>query len=526
VDSNTFQGSDGYAVQAYDPDAVLQIVGNTVSGVANAFNVSAFTRPVTAAITDNVITDLGANGIVTEGGPDSLNSTFQILRNSLACNAKGTTNGYGILLSSAHSVIASNQVQGCFSGISVNASGSVTAVPRRDSIVGNTVTLPPFPYGGVYVVGAVQTRIAGNSVTADTTGGSFGDIWVSGVATSGGMVAAAIDSNVVSGGSYVGVYVSDVDSAAVLHNTVQGVASANCIGCGEGGIAVDGAVRGAASIHGNLVRNVRGIGISGTNSDTALVLVDSNLVSASTYGLSLGQGNWTGSYHVTRNRITNNTAPVGGYGLYLYYADTLRTLVDSNNIVGNRFGLYATANGYQAPNNWWGDPLGPRCSTTCDQSSVGDSIPPFGVNYLPVLGAEMPSGLPLNAPRPMLAGGVRPAAARLASRSAAAPLVRGFAGSPRLAAPVTAPRVVARAPARLGVAKAAALQVQLDRLAAAVAARTDVQAAGLARVTTRAAEHRAWFQSLVRAADQRDSLRAAQIAAQVAAQQARHARQR
>ena len=525
VDSNTFQASQGYAVQAYGPEGSLRIVGNTVSGVANAFNVSAFNRPVAVAITDNVITDLSANGIQAEGGADSLNSTFQILRNSLACNAKGTTSGEGILLSSAHSVIASNQVLGCYSGISVSASGSATAVPRVDSVVGNTVTLPSFPYFGLYVSGAVQARIAGNSVTADTTGGFFGDIWVTGATTSGGPVTAAIDSNVVSGGSYTGIYVADVDSAAVRFNTVQGVASANCIGCGEGGISVDGAVPGAASVYGNLVRNVRGIGINGTNSDTALVVVDSNLVAGNTYGMSLGQGNWQGSYHVTRNRITNNTTPVGGYGIYIYYADTLRTLVDSNNIVGNRFGLYATANGYHVPNNWWGDPVGPSCPEPCSGGSTGDSMTAT-LAYLPVLTAPMPSGLPLNVPPAMLAGAVRPAAARLVSRSAVTPVVRGFAGSPRLAVRVTAPRLAARAPARLGAAKAAALQVQIDRLAAAVAARTGEQAAGVAGMTTRAAERRAWLQGQVRAAGQRDSLRTAQMAAQVAAQQALHARQR
>jgi hypothetical protein len=526
VDSNVFQNAQGYAIQVVDAELTARIANNTITNVTNPISLTTLARPVTAAITDNVITDQGSYGIFIDGGPDSLNAIFQILRNRVTCNAQGATSGSGIQLSGGNAVIGSNQVQGCWSGIWATASGSSTAVPRVDSVLGNTVTLPGNSYAGVYLSGAVRTRVAGNSVTADTTGyASYGDIWVSGDSTSGGLVTAQVDSNIVVGGSYYGIYVSGVDSVAILFNTVQGVSKATCPGCAEGGIVAAGQLRGAARVYGNLVRGVSGSGISAANSDTTLVVVDSNLVSGNTYGISLG---YLGSIHVTRNRITGSTAPSGGYGLYLYYADALRTLVDSNNIVGNRFGLYATVSGYQAPNNWWGDPLGPSCVVEpCVGGSLGDSVT-SSVLFSPPLTAPMPSGLPLTAP-PVALRLRSMAPARLGSRSAEAPLARDVAGGGRMvlrAAPA-APRLAAtRAPARLGAAKAAAVQAQLDRLAAVVAARTRDQADGAAAVTARAAERAARLQGLQRAAGQRDSIRAAQTAEQVAAQRALHARQR
>jgi len=536
VDSNTFQNSQDYAIEASQPVGTAQVVGNTFTDVYTAIEVYGVTLPIVGTISENVITGVSEYGIEAQGGADSLNDSYQIVGNSVACNASGASYGYGIWEQYAHSVIRGNQVTGCWAGILAEGQYASTSVPRRDSILGNTVTVPGPSYAGIYVSGAVQARVAGNIVSADTTGySSYGDIYLTGDSTIGGLVTARVDSNVVAGGSYYGIWVDNVDSAGVLFNTVQGVAQGCGGGCQEGGIVVSGPVRNAALVFGNLSRQNSGAGISASNLDTALVVVDSNLVSGNTVGMNVGQYSPTtpGPVHVTRNRITGSTAPFGGgYGVYFYFPDPVRTLVDSNNIVGNQYGAYSyLSTAYQMPNNWWGDTAGPTCLVqyeACFNSVVGDSVGDGLTNsWQPPLTAPMPSGLPLNAPPARFASRLSALMARPTPTAVrAAPVTRGASvrrafvprvpATPRLAtlpAPQGLKATQADAVRRGSNTRAAVMAVQQQRLLAASEAVAN-------HLTARAARLAALKQAIA----ERDSLRAARVATQVAAQKALHAR--
>lgn len=531
VDSNAFQASLYPAIQVAQPEGSVQIAGNSFAGVYGAINVAPV-HTVEVAITDNTITDLAGYGIIGGGGADSTNVEYQILRNTIACNAQGATSGYGIEEELAQSVISANQVQGCWSGISAWANETNTAVPRFDSIVGNTVTVPANAYGGIYVSGAVQAFVEQNVVTADTTGySSYGDIWVGGDSTSAGSVTAWVDSNTVVGGSYYGIYVSNLDGVDVVFNTVQDVSKAGCGGCLDGGIVAAGPIRGQATIYGNLVRGSVGTGISASNSDTTTIVVDSNLVSGNTIGMSLGQYPPVGAVTVTNNRITGSLGPYGSsFGLFFYYADPVRSRVTENNIVGNQYGAYDYDGAYYyTQNNWWGAAAGPSCTgEPCAGGSTGDSAS-VSLNVYPWLAAPVASGLPLSAPPARFALVRRPVAVRAASAVASvAPIARGASvrSSPAMASLVAPPahQVAARVPAGLSPARAAAVQRQLDRRSANLAARAREQATVTAAVAARAAERAAWLQAVEHAAEQRAAARAAKVAEQVTAQRALHAR--
>lgn len=530
VDSNGFQNSPTPAIQLSDPRGNVQIVGNSFASVYGAINVSPV-HTVAVSVANNVMTDITGYGIIAGGGDDSTNVTYQIVGNQVACNAAGSTSGYGIEVEQAHSVIRGNQVQACWSGISAYGNATTSAVPRLDSILGNTVTVPASPWAGVYVSGAVHVRVAGNSVTADTTGYSnFGDIWVSGDSTDAGLVTAQVDSNQVVGGSYYGIYVADVDSAAVRFNTVQMVSKAGCGGCLEGGIVAAAPVRGAARIYGNLVRANGGTGISAASGDTTVIVVDSNLVSGNSLGMSLGNGTRTGPVVVHRNRITGSSQQFGGgYGLFFYFPDSARTLADSNNIVGNQYGAYAYLGTYfQMPNNWWGDPAGPTCVPTleiCYLSVTGDSVS-AGIAWQPQLTDSVPLGLPFASPPVRLVSRLSSIMARPVALAPATAVVRRPA-TPRLtlSAPSPVPHLAAaRVPAGVSPARTAARLLRLERRGDAMTSRLHGLAAEHDLIARRVAARSAQLGELLRASAQRDSARAANAAVQVAAQRAAHAR--
>lgn len=534
VDSNDFQGSQEPAIQIASPEGSVQVVGNAFAGVYGGVNVSpVFSLPVTIA--GNSLTGISGYGVIGGGGADTTNVGYVVTGNQVTCSGTGSS-VYGIEIENADAAVAGNLVQGCGGGIVVSANMVPTATPHVMDITSNTVTVPAAQYGaygGIVVQGMVEAHVASNTVSADTSGylSTYGDIAVVGDSTSGGLVIAMVDSNVVTGGTGVGIHVTGVDSAAVLLNTVQNVAQAGgCGGCGDGGIWVSGPIRTGATIHGNLVRGILGTGITASNSEDVTVVVDSNLVSGNVVGLALGEWGGMGPVRVTRNRITGNTAPAGQnpYGVVFYYANAEMSVVDSNNIVGNKFGA-GTADGYTygMPYNWWGDPSGPSCSgEPCSGGSTGDSVANMNINWYPALSTPVPSGLPSNAPPVRLASSLRlPAVRQLAVVPQGAPITHAVA-APRWTPRAVPPRAAAaaRVPGGLKAAQADALRRQWDRRSADLTARSQGQAARASRVAAGASARAAWIESVEHAAAQRDSLRAERLKEQIAAQRALHAR--
>ncbi len=134
VDSNTFQNSQGYAIEANQPTGTAQVVGNTFTDVATAIQIYAGALPVSGTISGNMITGASQYGIEAYGGADSLDASYQIISNNVSCNAAGTNSGYGIYLDFAHSVIRGNQVAGCWTGIlAEGGSASRGAAARQHS---------------------------------------------------------------------------------------------------------------------------------------------------------------------------------------------------------------------------------------------------------------------------------------------------------------------------------------------------------------------------------------------------------
>jgi len=531
VDTNDFQVSQSSAVQIAEPEGSVRVVGNTFADVWGGVNVSA-TQSVPVTIAGNNFTGIRGDAIVGGGGGDSANVTYTVDANQVACAGAGALDGYGMNIELASAAIAGNLVQGCYIAMAVYNDYSQTSATRGEDIVGNTVSMAGAqnPYAGITVQGMVNAHVANNTVTADTTGYmTYGVISVVGDSTSGGTVTAQVDSNTVTGGTNNGIYVRGVDSAVVSFNSVQNVANAGgCGGCGNGGITIGGPVRLGALIHGNIVRNIVGTGISAANTQDVPVVVDSNLVSGNIVGLSLGQYGGLGPVVVTRNRITGNTVGPNHYGVLFYYANAETSVADSNNIVGNGMGA-STADGnyYQMQNNWWGDASGPTCGEPCSGGATGDSVAVSNINPWPWLSVPVPSDLPLNAPPMHLAKALRFSATPKPVAVPSGAAVRHAASLPRLASPAAATRPIAafRAPAGLKPAQAQQLGIQWSRRAAERAAQMQAQTARAGKVAAGAASRAAWLASVERGRAQRDSVRAERVREQAAAEQARHARQ-
>lgn len=477
VDSNTFQdgSSEGVYWDGYQRARVAH------NGFANvAFPVELYAYEMAGSwidtVADNAISDLADEGIYVDGD-DTV--PFHILRNTLTCNQAGANNGYGIELNYASGVVGGNQVSGCYSGIQVYDDGSL---PRADSVLGNTVTMPPSAYYGVYVEGSVRSRIANNALTGDTTSSySYGDIRVYGYQPG---ATATIDSNQVTGGTTAGIYVTYLDTALVRYNTVRGV---NAPYSYQGGIVTDGSLTNLARVYGNSVRGIFGNGMRFYSYyDTAMVQVDSNLVDSSAAdGIRMDGG----ADSITRNRITNNRI---GVEFASYSVDQNRSLVSGNNIVGNGFGVYQPLDAtYQATNNWWGDVKGPRCTDAlaCDPTSTGDSVTAGGLLVFAPFALSEYGNTP--------AAGIR-ALPQLALRSAAVRAVAalasvGFRDAPvakttRAAAP-TRPARVARSVAAQAAAGLSPTISQVWQRAAQLRAATATTRAqrDQARVTRAAA---------------------------------------
>jgi hypothetical protein len=510
LDGNTFQNGADDGVY-FDGAGRASITRNSFAGMPYPVDVYAYepNAVFTDTIADNVITDLSYDGIYAEGN-DSV--PFRILRNAVTCNQTGRTDGYGIELDYASGVVFGNQVNGCYSGISVYDYHYEGQETRADSVLGNTLSVPANAYQGIYVDGSIKSVIAHNTVTADTAGSSvYGDIYVYGYQPG---PTATIDSNVVTGGSTSGIYVIFLDTALVRYNAVRGVKAPDP---SRGGIVTDGYLTYLARIYGNTVRGILGNGMRIATWDTVMVQVDSNLVdSSSTVGIELDGG----ADSVTSNRITRS----GLAGIRVSYVDPARTLVDSNSIVGNRFGLQMNWGGtLQAPNNWWGDAKGPQCanSEACDPTSQGDSVSYSGVAFTPFALADFGTTpqparrfVPVAGRVPMIA-----AARTVAATGLDAPVARRQ--RPQLtAAPVPSHRAAVanvRLPGGFSPARAQAWQRTSQLRAAAATASAQRDQVRAARVAARAQVRQAQAQVVEQRRAQHEMKLKAKLARQAAA---------
>ncbi len=441
ADSNVFTGGSGGAVYA-DTQRPITVTRNQVNGVGSAIELYSFDSTAVVTVADNVITGASSKGIYAAeyGVADTLRTRIDVRRNSVSCDATGATSAAGIDLYDVHMFVADNQVANCWAGI---RAATNLAMPRTDTVLGNTVTVPASAQLGIGVAGNLRARLGRNTVSGPRTGTqSYGLIDVGGGCSwyclgRGNVPVALVDSNTVTGGTVWGIRATYVDSVTVAGNTVTNLTTpTGAYGYSEdqGGIALLGALTSAARVVGNVVRHIAGNGIvvDHPSTDTTIVLVDSNVVADidSTAVLAALGPAW-----ITRNLV--NTARRDGIRVPVSNYDSL--FVGGNNIYGNlRYGLnnLADRSGIWAPDNWWGSANGPRCGyLPCDTSvaGVGDSV--SNVNFTPFRTAPNDTVPPMPVPAPrMLAAQPAPAAP---------------AGSP--ASTSTSGRTTWRAPAPVGV---------------------------------------------------------------------------
>jgi hypothetical protein len=421
VDSNTF--TSGYDAIDASSDLPIEVTRNTITGVEYGIDADLDDNSAYITIADNVLNDVEYEGIYSSGdyyqfSPGRPRQT--ILRNVVRC--LGTYYyASGISAYSGDMVIQDNQVENCRYGIETYSYSDTALV---DSIIGNTVMLPASGYVGIYANGKLRSRISRNVVTGPRIGSfayGYGGIYLTGDYYLRGSVGL-IDSNTVTGVSRYGVFTNYVDTIAIGANTIDSVFND---GTGAVGIQLAGSAMYLAGISGNRVRYSDGNGVEVYNGDTATVQVDSNLIAGNALsGISL---TYAQSAQITRNNVTGNRQ----FGISSGSSGVVS--LGLNNIAGNAFGL-TSVYALSAPNNWWGDPLGPRCTSGCDPGSTGDSVSTT-VSFSPPLASPEPSA-PTAAPPALRVAGLRALPGR---RTATPPPTVRRSARPAGSLPVIAP---------------------------------------------------------------------------------------
>jgi hypothetical protein len=443
IDSNTFVGGQYSVGVDLESAQATSVTRNRLSQVYYGIEVTARDSARTHTVANNVVDAMYEAVMITGqfSSPSALDLRFVVQGNTLNCRQSG----YGVNLNDAHATIADNLVQGCDRGVYVSNTNADPLSTRTDSVLRNVLQLPPTVTSGIAVIENTRSVVSGNTIAGDTSGSpySYGAIWVGAYTTctyyfTTCEIDSRVDSNVVTGVPGMALYLSGADTVSLTANTINDVSSRGSgpVGLQGAAVALTGAFKGSVSLVGNAVRRAARDGLYFANTDTATLRVDSSLFNGNHVGVEIRQGGAI----LTRNRIANSDTGIiyGGSGFGSF---------STNNIVGNRrMGAVSEESAIFAANNWWGDPLGPRCAQSCDPGSVaGDSISQSGIIFNPPLPSEYGFTPPFSAPPPL-----RVLAAVRAMPSPAAPpaLLAAVAGRPTRGpavprAPRTLPHVVA-----------------------------------------------------------------------------------
>jgi hypothetical protein len=455
-----------------------------------------------AVISNNQVLRPQSGGLYHYWSSPSAGS-LQILNNVVTCDAYGATNATGIGLTHYSSTVKDtliadgNSVTNCYQGMSLY--GGWQQVARY-----NTVALPTSVQGyqGIYVNPDTGAVVFGNSVSGWGVNGSI-------VAYSAR--SAVLDSNVVSGGIDLGLYLaSQFDSLHVRGNTITNLSYRSPYVSPTAAIRLDGSTLGGLNYmaeirYNHITGSTNGIVLNRTGSDTLTVQVDSNTVrNTDSVGVLLAAN----SYGMLRMNAIDSSG-LDAVRISGYRAGAA-ALVNNNNFTRSQhFGVNnLTTYVVDATNNWWGDldNSGPACATVC---GTGDSVS-TNVTYSPWLGSAV-STYP-------------PAPPLFAAARTAAPLA-GSAPAPRVArrawqAPATpAPRPQRGAAAAASVGPTIPVAPPLTstnrvsgRLAAAAAQRA-------ARLQRREAQQAQRLQQLEARRSAREQRHAERLKAQAVKQQ-------
>jgi hypothetical protein len=501
ADSNTFVG--GNQAIYFDSPSRATVTRNQATGLSSGLQINSYDSTAVVTVTDNVFTGIQDYGVSAWGAnyQDPVQTLFDVRRNTVTCDASGATDGAGLDLGSAHLVVLDNQVSGCWAGIRTFVS---MPTARGDSVVGNTVTVPPSAQLGISVAGNVRARVGRNTVTGAASGQQqaglidvFGNCELTWACPEVNVPFALVDSNIVTGGTLQGIHANAVDSLQIVGNTVTNLNSPSS-GYSEtwGGISVSGYLQYLARIVGNVVKHVawNGIAVIRQYGDTSTVVVDSNVVasadSSGIYVQSTGYDSYS-AFAITRNLLT--LARRDGIRIGGEVAGPVT--ITANNITGNLpFGadvFQGDRGTVNAEFNWWGDALGPSCSSGCTGVS-GDSVSSsYDFDVSNFLTAPNDTTAPTVVPAPRFLARARPApvvrTVRLSGRADAPIAARDRWAAPRAPAlrpaaanaqPATGPMAERRAAAERDRAQRAVDRAQrLQQLRAQVEARERAQRA-------------------------------------------------
>jgi hypothetical protein len=274
----------------------------------------------------------------------------------------------------ASSVVTANTVRYCPTGMILNATGSAyAAVVRGNVVVGDST------YGSIGIqLDGQFTRpvLALNNVSAG--------IFSAALSLSGNTIdSARVDSNTVRDGLGAAIRTSGAVAGLSFRGNVverfQGITDAP----NQQGIAIAHSGGGATVVNNRVsfVTNMSSLVLYQTGGTITLdsnVVVDGDAIGVEVSGTVTGSRNF-----VARNRF-------GFYG-------TGTVTVGQSTIQGNTFRGAAGVAAWNLANNYWGDPLGPRCVSLCNGASVGDSVSGVGT-FLPFL-AVPDVGTPTGAAR-------------------------------------------------------------------------------------------------------------------------------
>lgn len=269
-------------------------------------------------------------------------SAWILVGNTVGCSSEGALYGDGFFFEYVAHRAEGNTVVGCGSGILAWYGDNLRSSIIRD----NSIALSAQAQSPGIRVSNFRATAVGNRLEGGGAAGGAGGLQVLGALSRAPY--ARVDSNTIRGARGWGILVQYVDSVQIRGNLLEDIPESCCYPYpGAVGLA---SARLWALVARNTVRRVAGVGVAVYQPDTALVVLDTNAISAvdsAAVRLSAGRLQMRG------NNIRNNSR----YGVEI--ATTVRSalphLLRGNAFKGNaRYAVFSPSDTVDARENWWG----------------------------------------------------------------------------------------------------------------------------------------------------------------------------
>lgn len=354
----------------FSPSGVDTVRNSTIRNFDTGVQIS----DSTAVIIGNTFINSTSYHLRTEGNGTAADSAI-VLSNTFSCSPPNLSvigyYGYGMSYR-----VTGNAFSGCGQGVNLSSTTFGSASVRN-----NVFMMPPNSTSpAVFIPSPIRAEVVGNDIQG---GGYGGAVYIYGYNFQPSPYAR-VDSNTIHQVAQRGIQFEYTDTIFARGNVIDTVGS-SAFSNGAAGILIVGATNGVARLADNKIRHVAGQGILVDQAGSALIVVDSNAVSAID---SAAVRITTGQVSMTGNNIRNN----------LRNGVEFSTSGGANDLHGNALqgnGLYAVANlidaNVNADGNWWGAPTGPNTPGADSTSGpVGDATPLASAPAVPSLTATLP----------------------------------------------------------------------------------------------------------------------------------------